>query len=205
VNPVYSTIKRVSDLIFSIGLLLVLLIPVFIPTILFLWVSNKKNGVFFLQERIGKNRDKFNIVKFKTMNDKRDEKGVLLPDKQRLTKFGKFVRAASIDELPQLLNVIKGEMSIVGPRPLLPRYLALYSPEQNRRHEVKPGITGWAQVNGRNAISWQEKFKLDVWYVDNQSFWLDMKILFLTIKKVLGRKDIMPEDPSTFGPFTGNN
>lgn len=204
-NSVYLTLKRASDLLFSIGLLLVLLIPIFIPTILFLWVSNKKDGVFFLQERIGKNRDKFNIVKFKTMSDKRDEKGILLPDKQRLTRFGKFVRATSIDELPQLLNVIKGDMSIVGPRPLLPKYLPLYSPEQNRRHEVKPGITGWAQVNGRNAISWQEKFKLDVWYVDNQSFWLDMKILFLTIKKVLGRKDIMPEDPSTFGPFTGNN
>jgi lipopolysaccharide/colanic/teichoic acid biosynthesis glycosyltransferase len=195
----------VSDLIFSIGLLLVLLIPVFIPTIIFLWVSNKKDGVFFLQERIGKNRDKFNIVKFKTMNEKKDEKGILLPDMQRLTRFGKLVRAASIDELPQLFNVLKGDMSLVGPRPLLPKYLPLYSYEQNRRHEVKPGITGWAQVNGRNAISWQEKFKLDVWYVDNQSFWLDLKILFLTVRKVLARKDIMPQDPSTFGPFTGNN
>lgn len=204
-NHVYSTIKRVSDLIFSIGLLLVLLIPVFIPTIIFLWVSNKKDGVFFLQERIGKNRDKFNIVKFKTMNEKKDEKGILLPDMQRLTRFGKLVRAASIDELPQLFNVLKGDMSLVGPRPLLPKYLPLYSYEQNRRHEVKPGITGWAQVNGRNAISWQEKFKLDVWYVDNQSFWLDLKILFLTVRKVLARKDIMPQDPSTFGPFTGNN
>lgn len=194
-----------SDLIFSIGLLLVLLIPVFIPTIIFLWVSNKKDGVFFLQERIGKNRDKFNIVKFKTMNEKKDEKGILLPDMQRLTRFGKLVRAASIDELPQLFNVLKGDMSLVGPRPLLPKYLPLYSYEQNRRHEVKPGITGWAQVNGRNAISWQEKFKLDVWYVDNQSFWLDLKILFLTVRKVLARKDIMPQDPSTFGPFTGNN
>lgn len=151
-NSVYLTLKRASDLLFSIGLLLVLLIPIFIPTILFLWVSNKKDGVFFLQERIGKNRDKFNIVKSKTMSDKRDEKGILLPDKQRLTRFGKFVRATSIDELPQLLNVIKGDMSIVGPRPLLPKYLPLYFPEQNRRHEVKPGITGWAQVNGPCAF-----------------------------------------------------
>jgi lipopolysaccharide/colanic/teichoic acid biosynthesis glycosyltransferase len=204
-NSIYLFLKRSADLVVASVIILVLFFPVIIPISILLFVINKTAGVFFFQERTGKNGKHFKVIKFKTMTDEKDAEGKLLPDHQRITKVGRFVRTSSIDELPQLLNVIKGDMSLVGPRPLLPKYLPLYSPEQNRRHEVKPGITGWAQVNGRNAISWQEKFKLDVWYVDHQSFWLDMKILFLTVKKVLARKNIMPEDPATFGPFTGNN
>lgn len=196
--------KPLFDLLVC-GISILLLSPLFIMCAVLLRISHGKSGVFFQQQRIGLNGRPFHVLKYKTMTDARDNEGNLLPDKERLTPIGTFLRKSSLDELPQLLNVLKGNMSLIGPRPLLPKYLTLYSPEQNRRHEVKPGITGWAQVNGRNAISWQEKFKLDVWYVDNQSFWLDLKILFLTVKKVLGRKDIMPEDPSTFGPFTGNN
>lgn len=159
---------------------------------------------FFLQNRPGKQERVFSIIKFKTMNDKKDEDGCLLSDEMRLTNIGKFVRKISLDEIPQLLNVIKGDMSLVGPRPLLVEYLDLYSEEQKRRHEVKPGITGWAQVNGRNAISWEDKFKLDVWYVDNQSFWLDLKILFRTIKKVLFRDGISAQGEVTMPKFTGS-
>ena len=158
---------------------------------------------FFIQTRPGKNGDYFNIIKFKTMNDKTDENGELYPDDIRLTTIGKIVRKTSLDELPQLLNVIKGDMSFVGPRPLLPEYLPLYSKEQARRHEVKPGITGWAQVNGRNAISWQEKFKLDVWYVDHQSFILDLKILFKTVKKIFISEGISAEGQATTTRFKG--
>lgn len=151
---------------------------------------NQGAGIFFLQPRPGKGGKVFNVIKFKTMNDKRDEQGNLLPDMLRITKFGNFIRKSSIDELPQLFNVLKGDMSLIGPRPLLVEYLPLYSPEQARRHEVRPGISGWAQVNGRNNISWGEKFQYDVWYVDNLSFMLDLKIVFITIKKVLMRADI---------------
>ncbi|PJA06310.1 MAG: lipid carrier--UDP-N-acetylgalactosaminyltransferase, partial [Flavobacteriales bacterium CG_4_10_14_0_2_um_filter_35_18] len=158
---------------------------------------------FFFQLRPGKNGKIFKIVKFKTMNDKKDHEGNLLPDAKRLTKIGSFVRKTSLDELPQLFNVLKGEMSLIGPRPLLVEYLPLYSEEQNRRHEVKPGITGWAQVNGRNAISWEDKFKYDVWYVDNASFLVDMRILFLTIKKVLGSENISSKTSLTIEKFKG--
>lgn len=184
-------------------LILIISLPIWIITLIFLTFAN--SGIpFFIQTRPGKDGKLFNIIKFKTMNDKKDAKGNLLPDAQRLTTIGKIVRKTSLDELPQLLNVIKGEMSFVGPRPLLPEYLPLYSKEQARRHEVKPGITGWAQVNGRNAISWQEKFKLDVWYVDHQSFILDLKILFKTVKKVFLSEGINTEGQATTTPFKGN-
>ncbi len=159
---------------------------------------------FFFQKRPGRNARVFSIIKFKTMNDRKDAAGNLLSDIERLTSAGKFVRKTSLDEIPQLLNVLKGDMSLVGPRPLLPEYLPLYSQTQKRRHEVKPGITGWAQVNGRNAISWEEKFKLDVWYVDNMSFWLDLKILWLTVRKVIVREGISQEGQATMIPFTGS-
>lgn len=159
---------------------------------------------FFFQLRPGKNAKLFNIIKFKTMNDKKDSNGELLPDHKRLTKVGAFVRKTSLDEIPQLINVIKGDMSLIGPRPLLPEYLPLYSKEQMRRHEVKPGITGWAQVNGRNAISWQEKFKLDVWYVNHVNFSLDLKIILLTIKKVLVKEGISSATSVTMEKFLGN-
>ncbi len=159
---------------------------------------------FFFQTRPGKNARLFRIIKFKTMNDKKDAQGMLLPDAERLTKIGSFVRKTSLDEIPQLLNVLKGEMSLIGPRPLLPEYLPLYSPEQYRRHEVRPGITGWAQVNGRNAISWQQKFEYDVWYVDHLSFALDLRILFLTLKKVLIREGINTDGQATTERFKGN-
>ena len=154
-----------------------------------LYFANKGAGVFFYQERPGKDAKIFKVIKFKSMTDQRDAEGNLLPNDQRITKVGRFIRKFSIDELPQLLNVLKGDMALIGPRPLMPRYLKLYSPEQARRHEVRPGITGWAQVNGRNSISWTEKFKLDVWYVDHLTLWLDIKILFLTVKNVLAGKD----------------
>lgn len=159
---------------------------------------------FFIQPRPGKNEKIFKLIKFKTMNDKRDKLGYLLPDEKRLTVVGKFVRKTSLDEIPQLINVIKGDMSLVGPRPLLVEYLPLYNEEQKRRHEVKPGITGWAQVNGRNAISWEEKFKYDVWYVDHLSFILDLKILLLTIKKVFKREGISSTNAATMERFTGS-
>lgn len=174
-----------------------------IVTILLL-IFNRRSGAFFLQTRTGKGAKLFKIIKFKTMTDERDSQGKLLPDHIRLTPMGRFVRSTSIDELPQLFNVIKGDMSLVGPRPLLEKYIPLYSATQFRRHEVKPGITGWAQVNGRNAISWEKKFELDVWYVDNASLMLDLKILWLTIKKVFKREGISSADSSTMKPFSGN-
>ncbi len=161
--------------------------------------------VFFRQVRPGLHGKPFEMVKFRTMLDARDAQGNLLPDAERMTRLGRFLRSSSLDELPELWNVLKGEMSLVGPRPLLMEYLPLYSDEQRRRHEVRPGITGWAQVNGRNALSWDEKFKLDVWYVDNQSFWLDVKIIFLTVKKVLVRDGISAEGEATMSKFTGNS
>ena len=195
---------------YLIDFLVAFLIPIVIGPLLliiciWLWVINKQSGIFFLQERPGKGGKIFNLIKFKTMTDKRDAEGKLLPDAERLTAVGRFIRSTSLDELPQLINVLKGDMSLVGPRPLLPRYLSLYSPEQARRHEVRPGITGWAQVNGRNAISWQQKFKYDVWYVDHLSFLLDIKILFLTVKKVFIREGINSGTSVTMEPFNGNN
>lgn len=196
--------KRLVD--FSVALigLLLLFFPILVITVLLL-IFNKGAGAFFTQTRTGKDAKLFEIIKFKTMTDDRDAQGKLLPDEQRMTPIGRFVRSTSLDELPQLFNVLIGDMSLVGPRPLLEKYIPLYSEEQFRRHQVKPGITGWAQVNGRNNISWKKKFELDVWYVDHQSFWLDMKILFLTLIKVIKRKDITTEDPKAFQPFNGNN
>lgn len=184
---------------------LILLSPIFIATIIILHFANKGAGAFFYQQRPGKDGKIFKVVKFKTMTDERDRDGNLLPDDKRLTNVGKFVRSTSLDEIPQLINVIKGDMSLVGPRPLLVQYLPLYSKEQARRHEVRPGITGWAQVNGRNAISWKQKFDYDVWYVDNMSFWLDVKILFLTVKKVFVREGISSQTSVTMEVFNGNN
>lgn len=178
--------------------------PIFLLVMIGLFFSN--NGrPFFYQLRPGKNQKIFRIIKFKTMNDKKDKNGNLLPDGDRLTPIGSFVRKTSLDEIPQLINVIKGDMSLIGPRPLLPKYLPLYNERQKRRHEIKPGITGWAQVNGRNAISWGKKFELDVWYVDNISFLLDLKIIFLTIKKVFAREGISQEGEATMEAFNGNN
>ena len=165
----------------------------------------KGAGVFFTQERPGKNGKIFKVIKFKTMTDECDANGDLLPDEQRLTKVGKFIRSTSVDELPQLINVLRGDMALIGPRPLLPQYLPLYNKEQERRHEVRPGITRWAQVNGRNAISWTKKFELDVWYVDHCSFILDLRIIVLTIKKVFVREGISSETSATMEYFTGNN
>ena len=186
---------------------LTLLSPIFLVTIILLFFANKNGwkGVFFTQERPGKNEKIFKALKFKTMTDERDADGNLLPDEQRLTKVGRFVRSTSIDELPQLINVLKGDMALIGPRPLLVQYLPLYNKEQARRHEVRPGITGWAQCHGRNAISWSKKIELDVWYVDHCSFLLDLKIILLTIKKVLVREGISSETSATMEPFTGNN
>ena len=194
--------KPLFDFVFSVfGL--ILLSPLFIFVTIALFFTN--NGKpFFFQPRPGKNGKLFKIIKFKTMNDKKDLEGNLLSDGQRLTKIGKFVRKTSIDEIPQLINVVKGDMSIIGPRPLLPEYLPLYNENQKRRHEVKSGITGWAQVNGRNAISWQQKFEFDVWYVDNISFLLDLKIVFLTVKKVFMREGINSQGQITTEAFKGN-
>lgn len=201
----YSVIfKRFFDFVVSAAALTVLLIPLLFITLL-LWLFNKGAGAFFTQTRTGKDARLFKIIKFKTMTDERDEQGKLLPDEVRLTPIGYFVRTTSLDELPQLLNVFIGDMSLVGPRPLIERYIPLYSKEQFRRHEVKPGITGWAQVNGRNNISWAKKFELDVWYVNNQSFLLDIKIIWLTLIKVIKRKDITTADPAAFEPFNGKN
>jgi hypothetical protein len=179
--------------------------PILLFITLWLHFANKGEGAFFTQKRPGKNGIFFRVIKFKTMTDKCDEDGNLLPDEQRLTKVGKFIRSTSIDELPQLINVLKGDMALVGPRPLLTQYLPLYNKEQMRRHEVRPGITGWAQVNGRNAISWTKKFELDVWYVNNLSFCLDLKIFFLTIKKVFYRVDINSANDVTMEDFDGTN
>lgn len=196
--------KRLFDIIISFTAL-VCLSPILVVVTIWLHFANKGAGAFFLQERPGKNAKIFKIIKYKTMTDERDENGQLLPDAARLTKIGRFVRSTSIDELPQLINVLKGDMSLIGPRPLLIQYLPLYSPTQARRHEVRPGITGWAQCNGRNAISWQDKFALDVWYVDNVSLITDIKIIFITIKKVLVRSDISSATSATMEPFNGNN
>ena len=197
-------IKRGIDLTAS-GLGLLLLSPVLGVVTLWLHYANKGAGAFFTQERPGKNAKIFKVVKFKTMTDERDGNGELLPDSERLTKVGKFVRSTSVDELPQLWNVFKGDMSLIGPRPLLPKYLPLYSPEQSRRHEVRPGITGWAQVHGRNSIPWHQKFEYDVWYVDNLSFITDCKVIWTTVKKVIKREGISQEGQATIEPFNGNN
>jgi len=196
--------KRFFD--FLIALIALLLIGwVLIIIAIWLHFANKGAGAFFFQERPGKDAKIFKVIKFKTMTDERDADGNLLPDEVRLTKVGKFVRSTSIDELPQLINVLKGDMALIGPRPLRVHYLPLYSKEQARRHEVRPGISGWAQCHGRNAISWTEKFKLDVWYVDHLSLWVDIKIIFITIKNVLLRKDISSQTSATMEAFNGHN
>lgn len=184
---------------------IVVLWPVMAVVAVLLAIANKGAGIVFTQTRPGKNGKLFKVMKFKTMTDERDGEGNLLPDAQRLTKMGKFVRSTSLDELPQLFNVLKGDMALIGPRPLLPQYLPLYSKEQARRHDVRPGITGWAQVHGRNAISWKKKFELDVWYVDHCSFWLDLKIILLTVKKVVIREGITQEGQATSEFFNGKN
>lgn len=194
--------KPLFDCIFSF-ILLIVISPILIVTALILSIIIKGNP-FFLQSRPGKRGKIFRIIKFKTMTDERDSNGSLLPDEKRLTKTGAFIRSTSIDELPQLINVFKGDMSFIGPRPLLVQYLPLYSAEQARRHNVRPGITGWAQVNGRNTISWQQKFALDVWYVDNISFLTDLKIIFYTFRKVIVREGISADDNVTIEPFKGN-
>lgn len=196
--------KRVID--FTIVLMALLIIwPILLIIYIWLTIANKGAGAVFYQERPGKDGKIFKVIKFKTMTDERDAEGNLLPDAERLTKVGKFVRSTSIDELPQLINVLKGDMALIGPRPLRVHYLPLYSKEQARRHEVRPGITGWAQVNGRNNISWTKKFELDVWYVDHCSMWTDIKVILLTIKKVLFREDINNDAVATMYPFDGTN
>ncbi|CAZ97896.1 Exopolysaccharide production protein [Zobellia galactanivorans] len=184
--------------------ILTLALPIILLVVLFLGIANR-GSIFFVQKRPGKDGKIFTILKFKTMNDKKDASGNLLPDEKRLTSAGKFIRKTSLDELPQLLNVLKGDMSLIGPRPLLVSYLPLYNDYQRRRHEVKPGITGWAQVNGRNAISWNKKFEYDVWYVDHISFPLDLKILFLTVLKVVKTDGISSDTSATMELFTGNS
>ena len=192
--------KRFLDFWISL-FVLILISPVLLVVTILLHFANKGAGAFFTQERPGKDEKIFKVIKFKSMTDERDADGNLLPEAQRLTPIGAFIRKFSIDELPQLINVLKGDMAFIGPRPLLPKYLPLYNVEQHRRHEVKPGISGWAQVHGRNNITWTEKFKLDVWYVDHCSLWIDIKVILLTIKNVLTSKDIV----LTTGPFTGDN
>ena len=196
--------KRCLDFLIVFCVLFVIC-PILVVIALGLHFVNKGAGAFFTQERPGRGGKIFKVIKFKSMTDKRDLMGNLLPDEERLTKIGKFIRTTSLDELPQLINVLKGDMSLIGPRPLLPQYLPLYSTEQGRRHDVRPGITGWAQVNGRNDVSWGKKFELDVWYVDHLSFWLDMKIIFLTIWKVLKRDGVSKEGMATTEPFNGYN
>ena len=196
--------KRLFD--FFIALVaLICISPILLAVAIWLHVANKGAGAFFFQERPGKDAKIFKVIKFKTMTDERDAEGKLLPDEKRLTKVGKFVRSTSIDELPQLINVLKGDMALIGPRPLLVQYLPLYSPEQARRHEVRPGISGWAQCHGRNAISWAEKFKLDVWYVDHCSLWTDIRVILITVKNVLMRKDINSATAATMEAFNGHN
>ena len=195
--------KRLLDLT-----LILLSLPLLLPLYLVVaWLVRSKLGapIFFRQIRPGKNAKPFEMIKFRTMTDERDSNGELLPDSVRLTKFGQFLRSSSLDELPELWNVVKGDMSLVGPRPLLMEYVSFYSPEQSRRHALRPGVSGWAQVNGRNAISWEEKFKLDVWYVDNRSFWIDIKVIFLTLKKVIVRDGISADGEATMSKFTGTN
>ena len=195
--------KRIIDFVIALVGLIVLS-PLFLILWIWLSIANKGAGAFFLQERPGKDEKIFKVIKFKTMNDRRDENGNLLPDSERLTTIGRWIRSLSLDEIPQLINVLKGDMSLVGPRPLLMQYLPLYDEAQRRRHEVRPGITGWAQVNGRNAISWQEKFEHDVWYVDHLSLSLDIKILLKTIEKVFKREGINSQKSATMEPFNGN-
>jgi lipopolysaccharide/colanic/teichoic acid biosynthesis glycosyltransferase len=196
--------KRFLD--FWISLIsLIIISPILLVVTIWLYFANKGAGAFFLQERPGKDGKVFKVIKYKTMTDERDSEGNLLPDEARLTKVGKFVRSSSIDELPQFINVLKGDMSLIGPRPLLVQYLPLYSKEQMRRHEVRPGISGWAQCHGRNAISWTEKFKLDVWYVDHISFWTDVKVVWITVQKVLRRADINEAGQATMEAFNGHN
>lgn len=195
--------KRLID--FTLSLIgFIVISPIFIMVWVWLTIANKGAGALFFQERPGKDEKIFKVIKFKTMTDERDASGKLLPDAERLTKVGRFVRSTSLDEIPQLINVIKGDMSLIGPRPLLVQYLPLYNEYQKRRHEVRPGITGWAQVNGRNAISWDQKFEYDIWYVDNISFSLDIKVLFRTIQKVFKREGINSDTSSTMEPFKGN-
>ncbi|WP_372948083.1 sugar transferase [Mariniphaga sp.] len=196
--------KRFFDFLIAFTGIIVIS-PLFILLILILSVANQGAGVFFTQKRPGKNEKIFRVVKFKTMTDEKDKNGNLLPESQRLTKTGRFIRQTSLDEIPQLINVLKGDMSLIGPRPLLIEYLPLYNKQQARRHEVRPGITGWAQVNGRNAISWEQKFTYDVWYVDNLSFLLDLKVLFLTLYKVIKRSDIYMKDNLIMEKFNGKN
>ena len=196
--------KRLLDIIIS-GIALLCIGWFLILVAIFLHFANKGAGAFFFQERPGKDEKIFKVIKFKSMTDERDAEGKLLPDAQRLTKVGRFVRSTSVDELPQLINVFKGDMSLIGPRPLLVQYLPLYSAEQHRRHEVRPGISGWAQCHGRNAISWKEKFELDVWYVDHCTLLTDIKVIFITIKNVLIRKDINSGTAATCEAFNGNN
>ena len=197
-------LKREIDFIL-VFIVLVVIWPILLLITIWLHFANKGAGAFFTQERPGKDGKIFRVIKFKSMTDERDAEGKLLPDAKRLTHVGKFVRATSIDELPQLINVLKGDMALIGPRPLLPEYLPLYSEEQARRHEVRPGITGWAQCHGRNAISWTEKFKLDVWYVDHCSLLTDLKIIFITIKSVLKREGISSATSITMEKFNGHN
>lgn len=197
-------LKRVIDFIL-VFIVLVVIWPILLLITIWLHFANKGAGAFFTQERPGKDGRIFRLIKFKSMTDERDAEGKLLPDAKRLTHVGKFVRATSIDELPQLINVLKGDMALIGPRPLLPQYLSLYSKEQARRHEVRPGITGWAQVNGRNAISWTKKFELDVWYVDHCSLLLDLRIIVLTVKKVFVKEGVNFGSEVTMPPFIGDN
>ena len=196
--------KRFFDFWISL-IALICISPILLIITIWLHIANKGAGAFFFQDRPGKNAKIFKVIKFKTMTDERDAEGNLLSDEARLTKVGKFVRSTSIDELPQLINVLKGDMALIGPRPLLVQYLPLYSKEQARRHEVRPGISGWAQCHGRNAISWTEKFKLDVWYVDHCSLWTDVKVIWITIMKVLKRADINEAGQATMEAFNGRN
>lgn len=196
--------KRFFDFWISL-IALICISPVLLVVTVWLHFANKGAGAFFFQERPGKNGKIFNVIKFKTMTDERDAEGKLLPDIQRLTKVGRLVRSTSIDELPQLINVLKGDMALIGPRPLLVKYLPLYTEEQMRRHEVRPGISGWAQCHGRNSISWTEKFKLDVWYVDHCTLWTDLKVIWITVMKVMKRDGISGEGQATMEPFNGHN
>ncbi len=199
-----SYFKRLFDILIS-GVLLLIFSPIILILWIWLSIANKGAGAFFFQHRPGKNAEIFRIIKFKTMTDERDIDGNLLPNANRLTATGKFIRSTSLDELPQLWNVLKGDMSLIGPRPLLPEYLPLYSHEQLRRHDVRPGITGWAQVNGRNSITWKQKFEYDIWYVNNVSLSIDLKIMYLTLKKVVIREGINSSTTTTMEYFNGNN
>lgn len=196
--------KRFFDFWISL-IALICISPILLIVTIWLHFANKGAGAFFTQDRPGKDEKIFKVIKFKTMTDERDAEGNLLPDAERLTKVGKFVRSTSIDELPQLINVLKGDMALIGPRPLLPEYLPLYSKEQHRRHEVRPGISGWAQCHGRNNLTWTEKFKLDVWYVDHLTFWTDVRVIFITVKNVLMQKDINNTGADTMYYFDGTN